>query len=483
MTKIGVCSKSNNVVIKSMTLWLTMTWMCLGIATGNTTATTLPWFDQERLSYDITCGPIMLGELVLTSQKAEDKKDLWEFKAQLVSTKLLNHVIPVDQVKSTLLSVCEIDPWRSWVYLQDRNEGKNVVQKIREMNYTAHEGTIYEGPMRGSKRIEKYPLQEASVEDPVSLLYRIRKDVQQGNEILSYTIIENKKRINLKGEITRLSGATKETKVLIREASDNETKKTPKYLELKLRTDDGYIPSEAKLAWGPFSIKIKLDVEKTKNSNLIDNKNKRTIRESETFANKAKDSTDNRAQEYKEGLTGRFIRVQLVGVGRLRIPPVKVFDQLKAESTKDISLGGKIKVSSEEKNVNLKYSPESYTYPKRISELETTKYTCYEISPWWEVDLGKDMVIQEIRYADDKTEKQASAGLLQISINKGDIIREKEKSSPSRSNLYLAYFFCGILITIYILSAINLIQGEHLWGKSSSIDKETDKTYDPRLVK
>jgi hypothetical protein len=160
-----------------------------------------------------------------------------------------------------------------------------------------------------------------------------------------------------------------------------------------------------------------------------------------------------------------------------------VFDQLKAESTKDISLGGKIKVSSEEKNVNLKYSPESYTYPKRISELETTKYTCYEISPWWEVDLGKDMVIQEIRYADDKTEKQASAGLLQISINKGDIIREKEKSSPSRSNLYLAYFFCGILITIYILSAINLIQGEHLWGKSSSIDKETDKTYDPRLVK
>jgi hypothetical protein len=93
------------------------------------------------------------------------------------------------------------------------------------------------------------------------------------------------------------------------------------------------------------------------------------------------------------------------------------------------------------------------------------------------------MVIQEIRYADDKTEKQASAGLLQISINKGDIIREKEKSSPSRSNLYLAYFFCGILITIYILSAINLIQGEHLWGKSSSIDKETDKTYDPRLVK
>jgi len=476
-------NQRNNVVTKGMIHWKAMTLICLSIASATATPPTHPWLDQERLCYDITCGPIKLGELVLTAQQAVDKKNLWEFKAELVSSKLLNHVIPVDQVKSALLSVCETDPWRSWVYLQDRNEGKNVVQKIRELNYTEHEGTIYEGPMRGSKGIEKYPLQEASVEDPVSLLYRIRKDVQQGNELLSYTIIENKKRINLKGVITRLSGATKETKVVIREASDIETKKAPKYLELKLRTDDGYIPSEAKLAWGPFSIKIKMDVEKTKNSNLIDNKNKRTIGESETFANKAKDSTGNRAQEYKDGVTGRFIRVQLVGVGRLRIPPVKVFDKQKAESTKNISFGGKTKESSEEKNENLKYSPESYADPKRISEEETTKYTCYEISPWWEVDLGKDIEIKEIRYADDKTEKQASAGLLQISINKGDIIREKEKSGPSTSHLYLAYFFCGILITIYILSAISLIQGEHLLGKMSLIDKETDKTYNQRLVK
>jgi hypothetical protein len=99
-------------MIKGIIIWQAMTWACLGIASATGTPTTLPWLDQERLSYDITCGPIMLGELVLISQKAEDKKDLWEFKAQLVSSKLLNQVIPVDQVKSTLLSICEADATR-----------------------------------------------------------------------------------------------------------------------------------------------------------------------------------------------------------------------------------------------------------------------------------------------------------------------------------------------------------------------------------
>jgi len=470
-------------MIKGIIIWQVMTWACLSIASATATPTTLPWLDQERLSYDISCGPIKLGEFVLTAQQAVDKKNLWEFKAELVSSKLLNHVIPVDQVKSTLLSVCETDPWRSWVYLQDRHEGKIVVQKVRELNYTAHEGTIYEGPTRGSKGIEKYPLHEASVEDPVSLLYRIRMDVQQKNETLSYKIIENKKLVNVQGKITSLSDDKKEIKVMIREASDNAMKKAPKYLELKLRIDDGYIPYEAKLAWGPFSIRIKLDLEKTKNSNLIDNKNKRTIGESETLANKAKNSTDNHAQEYKKGVAGRFIKVQLVGVGRLQIPPCEVFGGPKGESTGNISLGKNTTASSEKKNEILKYNPESYAASYRKLGGKKTKYTCYEISPWWEVDLGKDIEIQEIRYADDKTKKQATAGLLQISIQRGDIIREKEKSCHSTPHLYLAYFFCGILITIYILSTINLIQGEHLWEKMSSIEKESDKTYDPRLVK
>ncbi len=57
-----------------MILWQSMTWICLGIAFAAAAPTTLPWLDQERLSYDISCGPIKLGELVLTVQQAEYKK-------------------------------------------------------------------------------------------------------------------------------------------------------------------------------------------------------------------------------------------------------------------------------------------------------------------------------------------------------------------------------------------------------------------------
>ena len=57
-----------------MILWLSMTWMCLGVVFAAATPTTLPWLDQERLSYDISCGPIKLGVLVLNAQQAVGTK-------------------------------------------------------------------------------------------------------------------------------------------------------------------------------------------------------------------------------------------------------------------------------------------------------------------------------------------------------------------------------------------------------------------------
>lgn len=377
-------------MIKSIILWQSMTWICLGMASARATTTTHPWLEHERLTYDITCGPIKLGELVLTAQQAVDKKNLWEFKAELVSSKLLNHVIPVDQVKSTLLSVCETDPRRSWVYLQDRDEGKNVVQKIRELNYTTHEGFLFDGPMRGSRGTETYRFQEESVEDPVSLLYRIRKDVQEGNEHLFYSLIENKKIIQLEGLATRMQ-KNSEVRVVLNEVKKTKNVKKNKRIEIFLSTLDRYAPKKAQIAWGLFSVDVKsrtgaVELSDLKTSGIQCG----NINPTNFSAFGVLGFGEQPAKIEAKG-SARQVKISLNGPGRLSLKKVEVYGgELQSNIHKNISINCPTKQSSSEESGE-------FGDMKQLFGQTMLKNTRYEINPWWEVDLGKTYEISEVR--------------------------------------------------------------------------------------
>jgi len=449
-------------VIKSMILWLSMTWMCLGIAFAAATPTTLPWLDQERLSYDISCGPIKLGELVLTAQLAEDEKRLWEFKAELVSSKLLNHVIPVDQVKSTLLSVCETDPWRSWIYLQDRNEGKNVVQRIRDLNYTEHEGFLFDGPIRGSRGVERYPLEGDSVEDPISLLYRIRKDVQQGNDHLFYKIIENKKIIYLEGLATRMKEAS-EFKVVLNEVKATKNIKNNKRIEIYLSGQDRYSLKSARLAWGPFSLDVKpqagaIELSDLKTSGIQSGKITQT--NSSSFA-----VIGNRDQPVKIEAKGlaRQVRISIDGPGRLSLGKVEVYGgSVESERNKDISKDCPTKQSSTEESAE-------FGELKKLFGQTLLENTRYEINPWWEVDLGKTYEISEVRiWGGEESYNNVKTKLL-IELNdpskkdaKTKIPSAKDQMNEEQSFLLKAtgYFICVLLALLLLNFAKQLVYRE-----------------------
>jgi hypothetical protein len=451
-------------VIKGIFFWQSIAWICLGMASARATTTTTPWLRNERLSYDITCGPIKLGELVLTAQQAVDKKNLWEFKAELVSSKLLNHVIPVDQVKSTLLSVCETDPWRSRIYLQDRDEGKNVVQKIRELNYAAHEGTIYEGPMRGSKGIEKYPLQEASVEDPVSLLYRIRKDVHEGNQHLFYSIIENKKIIQLEGLATRMQEGS-EVRVVLNEVKKTKNVKKNKRIEIFLSTLDRYAPKRAQIAWGPFSVDVK---SRTGAVELSDLKTSEiqcgNINPTKFSAFGVLGYGEQPAKIEAEG-SARQVKISLNGPGRLSLKKVEVYGgELQSNSHKNISINCPTKQSSTEESGE-------FGELKQLFGQTMLKNTRYEINPWWEVDLGKTYEISEVRIwgIEESYNNVRTKVLIEFndprkkSANTETLFTKDQMSEKQTLLLRLSgYFICAFLVLFLVNCAKQLLNRENV---------------------
>lgn len=451
-------------MIKSIIVWQAMIWACLGIASATATPTTLPWLDQERLSYDISCGPIKLGQLVLTAQQSVDRKNLWEFKAELVSSKLLNHVIPVDQVKSTLLSVCETDPWRSWIYLQDRHEGKNVVQRIRDLNYTEHEGFLFDGPIRGSRGVEKYPLEGDSVEDPISLLYRIRKDVQQGNDYLFYKIIENKKIIYLEGLATRME-ETSEFKVVLNEVKATKNIKNNKRIEIYLSAQDRYALKSARLAWGPFSVDVKqqdgaIELSDLKTSEIQSGKITQTNSSSFVVIG----NRDQPATIEEKGLA-RQVRISIDGPGRLSLRKVEVYGGgVESERYKDISENCPKKQSSTEESG-------AFGGLQQLFDRTLIKNTRYEINPWWEVDLGKTYEISEVRiWGNEESYNNVRTKVLiefndprKKSANTRTLFAKDQMSEIQTLLLRLSgYFICAFLALFLVNCAKQLLNRENV---------------------
>jgi len=227
-------------------------------------AASLPWQEGETLRFIIFCGPIQLGEVQMVAEKDGKAAEMWKFGAHFLSAPGINKVLPVDGVDSQLSSLCLVEPWKSIKYLQNRKEGPSVCQRVRLLDYKktqvqgswGYQGLLYRGLVAREGTGESFLFLEDSLEDPVSLLYRIRRDLAAGDAFPErLSLIENKKLIKLGLRKEMESGG--EVRVFLKEiAPAKPVIQIPKHLEILFRSSKDPVPLEAKLVWGVFSVRF-----------------------------------------------------------------------------------------------------------------------------------------------------------------------------------------------------------------------------------
>lgn len=228
-------------------------------------ATELPWSSGEKSTYVIQCGPVQLGFLALTANQEVPQKSFWKFQATFKSSQGINKILPVDGVDSTLTSRTVVGPWRSVEYHQLRNEGSYKADTVRTLNYGTSTGTLTKR-LDGEGKKEEFSFLRDSFEDPISLLYRIRRDLQAGQNVEPvYFVIENKKTIKLAARLE--PGKDPKIQTVLLEETNPRKEDAPeqglfrKKIEIYFDSSRGMWPTRASLSWGPFAVSF---LEKTK---------------------------------------------------------------------------------------------------------------------------------------------------------------------------------------------------------------------------
>lgn len=228
-------------------------------------AAELPWSSGEKSTYVIQCGPVQLGFLALAANQEDPQKPFWKFQGTFKSSPGINKVLPVDGVDSTLTSRTVVNPWRSLEYHQLRNEGPYKADTVRSLNYGTSTGTLTKR-LDGEGKKEEFSFLRDSFEDPISLLYRIRRDLQAGQKVEPvYFVIENRKTIKLAAR--NEPGKDPKIQAVLLEETNPQKEDAPKEglfrkkIEIFFDSSRGMIPVRASLSWGPFSVSF---VEKTK---------------------------------------------------------------------------------------------------------------------------------------------------------------------------------------------------------------------------
>lgn len=242
--------------------------MCAGflfLSSASLFAAELPWNSGEKSTYVIQCGPVQLGFLALAANQEDPQKPFWKFQATFKSSPGINKVLPVDGVDSTLTSRTVVNPWRSLEYHQLRNEGPYKADTVRTLNYGTSTGTLTKR-LDGEGKKEEFSFLRDSFEDPISLLYRIRRDLHAGQKVDSvYFVIENRKTIKLAARSE--PGKDSKMQSVLLEETNPQKEDAPKEglfrkkIEIYFDSSRGMIPVRASLSWGPFSVSF---VEKTK---------------------------------------------------------------------------------------------------------------------------------------------------------------------------------------------------------------------------